>query len=507
MLHINRSLPGNVNLHHLKSFRKPILTTIAIILACHASAALGEPNNLPLSRSEIIYQPQTLPLVRMPAKLAKEDEQALALISQISIAPVGKRIFPNYRPRAYGENENPISAWTVKEYQEIAKLQKLSEPFRQLPISQLMAMESKLGGINNHGMLTDLKNKTLETYQSAALLNVDPDNADSLLAAMPPSWHSIAERVKKITGNHSEQFQIATWKDTFGDTQTGKVLDTFSKLEREKGRPREVWAYALPVDDWQDKIYSLKKELKPLGYETFALEAECTRIFFTNRAAAEVYAKKLKAGTASTVIQEGPAELVIDSEANVINTRGQVVRRELDAASKKRCEELESLSRFFGQILSFFGMKDLGLNHKFVGIRFQFSNYPTNWIPPQATITKLSNNQLKITVPQRFAVTTQVREAFAVKDFDQYRYLVAQGITAINYGMSGKDVIAQIKRWDKQYQLSVLQADWDLVVAKLEKTPSDIKAFERELKQFCPSATTGNLQNFKDKRVVSLWWD
>ncbi|MFA6555227.1 MAG: hypothetical protein WCT03_02305, partial [Candidatus Obscuribacterales bacterium] len=137
---------------------------------------------MPLSRSEIIYQPQTLPLVRMPAKLAKEDEQALALISQISIAPVGKRIFPNYRPRAYGENENPISAWTVKEYQEIAKLQKLSEPFRQLPISQLMAMESKLGGINNHGMLTDLKNKTLETYQSAALLNVDPDNADSLLA-------------------------------------------------------------------------------------------------------------------------------------------------------------------------------------------------------------------------------------------------------------------------------------------------------------------------------------
>lgn len=119
-------------------------------------------------------------------------------------------------------------------------------------------MESKLGGVNKHGMLTDLKSKTTETYQDAESINIDPDNAGSLLAAMPPSWHSVAERVNKIKGNHSERFEIAPWKATFGDAQTKKVLEIFSNLEREKGRPREVWAFALADDDWEDKLSSLK---------------------------------------------------------------------------------------------------------------------------------------------------------------------------------------------------------------------------------------------------------
>lgn len=489
---------------------KPIFLCFALVLASHVSAAQCAPSRTTAAKSTKEESSQSLPLVRIPTKLNKNDEQAVALISQVSIVPIAKRIFPDYRPRAYDENENPISAWTVQQYHEISALQTLSEPLRQLPISQLIAMESKLGGINKHGMLSDLKSKTTETYQNAESINIDPDNAGSLLAAMPPSWHSVAERINKIKGNHSEQFKIATWKATFGDAQTKKVLEIFSNLEREKGRPREVWAFALADDDWEDKLSALKKQLQPLGYETYALEKECQRTFFSNRIEAEAYAKKLKTGSVSTVIQEGPAELIIDKEANVISTSGQVVRRDLDAATKKRCEELESQSKFLGQVLSFLGMKDMaGLSsHKFVGIRFQFNNYPTNWIPVQATIEKLPKNQLKVTVPSRFAVTTQIREAFAVKDFDQYKYLVAQGITAINYGMSGKDVITQLKRWDKQYKLSVLQANWDLVRARLEKMPPDLPAFEQELKQFCPSAADGyDLQVFKNQRILSLWWD
>lgn len=487
---------------------KPIFLCFALVLASHVSAAQGAPSRPTAAKSMKEESSQALPLLRIPAKLNKNDEQAIALISQITIVPMAKRIFPDYRPRAYDENENPISAWTVQQYHEIAALQSLSEPLRQLPISQLMAMESKLGGVNKHGMLTDLKSKTTETYQDAESINIDPDNAGSLLAAMPPSWHSVAERVNKIKGNHSERFEIAPWKATFGDAQTKKVLEIFSNLEREKGRPREVWAFALADDDWEDKLSSLKKQLQPLGYEAYALEKECRRTFFSSRIEAETYAKKLKPGTASTVIQEGPAELIIDNEANVISTSGQVVRRDLDAAAKKRCEELENQSKFLGQVLSFLGMKDIGNTHKFVGIRFQFNNYPTNWIPAQAKIEKLPKSQLKITVPPRFAVATQVREAFAAKDLDQYKYLVAQGITAINYGMSGKDVITQLKRWDKQYKLSVLQANWDLVRARLEKMPPDLPAFEQELKQFCPSAADGyDLQVFKNQRILSLWWD
>ena len=146
---------------------KPIFLCFALVLASHISAAHCAPSTASSVSNQNAEPSRTLPLVRIPTKLNKNDKQAVALISQVSIVPIAKRIFPDYRPRAYDENENPISAWTVHEYKEIAALQTLSEPLRQLPISQLIAMESKLGGINKHGMLTDLKSKTTETYQNA----------------------------------------------------------------------------------------------------------------------------------------------------------------------------------------------------------------------------------------------------------------------------------------------------------------------------------------------------
>lgn len=510
-------------MHYRQAYRMPILLCLALMLASNGSAADCSPSKPSTEKSaaerSVTTQSATvknatressqpLPIVRLPTNPNKDDKQAISLITKISILPVAKGIFPEYRPRAYGENENPITAWTVQEYKEIAGLQSISEPLRQLPVNQLMAMESKLGGINKHGMLTDLKMRTTDTYQNVESVNIDPDNADSLLAAITPSWGVIAERVKQIRGNHSEQFEIAKWKATFGEVQTKKVLSVFSKFEREKGRPREVIVFGLPDDNWQEQISILKKQLKPLGYETFARETEYQRRFFSSRLDAEKYAKSQRAGTVSKVVQEGPAQLVIDREANVISTSGQVERRELDAASKKRCEDLENQSKFIGQIFSFFGMKDLGLDHKFVGIRFQFNNYPTNWIPPQTKLEKLPNNHLKFTIPTRFSVTTKAREAFAVKDFDQYRYLVAQGITAINYGMSGKDVITQLRRWDQQYGLSVLKAEWDSVEASLERMPPDPEAFEREVEKFCPAAGSPDaLQILKNKRLIAFWWD
>ncbi len=520
MRHIAIGFFEVLNLHYLEAYRMPIILCLTLMVANKGSAADCSPTEPSTpkgattaksaagAKNAAAESPQPLPMVRLPTNLNKDDKQAIALVSQISILPIAKGVFPDYRPRAYAENESPISAWTVQEYKEIAGLQSISEPLRQLPSSQLMAMESKLGGINKHGMLTDLKMRTTDTYQNVESINIDPDNADSLLAAMPPSWGAVAERVKQINGNHSQRFEIAKWKANFGEAQTNKVLSVFSKLEREKGRPREVIAFGLLDDNWQDQISILKQQLKPLGYEAFARQTECHRRFFSSCIDAENYAKSQRAGTASKVVQEGPAQLVIDREANVISTSGQVERRELDAASKKRCEELENQSKFIGQILGFFGMKGFGVNQKFVGIRFQFNNYPTNWIPPQTKIEKLPNNHLKFTIPTRFAVTTKAREAFAVKDFDQYRYLVAQGITAINYGMSGKDVIAQLRRWDKQYGLSILKAEWDSVEASLERMPPDPEAFEREVKQFCPAAgNPDDLEILKNKKLIAFWWD
>lgn len=452
--------------------------------------------------------PQTLPIVRIPEKLSKLDEQALRFVSQTSITPVRKGIFPDYRPRSLAEDQNPLSAWTAKDYKAITSLRDLSDEWRQLTRDQLVAMESLLGGVNNHGMLMDLKQRAEGMPKGLTRLSIDGDDVDSLLSAAPASWLSVIEKAKKVRGNQVQDFEIAELESCFGKAQTKQFLSTFFKLEQEKGRPHEVWVLGLAEDGFQEKLIALKQQLRPLGCEAFALESEPKRVFFPTREEAERYAKKLNSGSSPVVAEEGPAELIMDAAANVISTSGLVSRVELDAASKQRIQDAENQLKFLNSVSKWFGVGRGRIGHqKIVGQRFQFNGYPRQWIPPNAGIEYLNNKQVKITVPPRFSVSSRVREAFAIKDYDQYRYLVAQGLTAINYGMCGRDVISQLKRWDSQYGLMVLQAHWDGVSARLDKLPVDLPGFVAEEKRLCPSIGNGDIEMLKNRKIIAFWWD
>ena len=194
-----------------------------------------------------------LPTITIPKTLSPSDAKALDIVSQASVIPVTKEIFPNYKTRSILESQIPISAWTVKDYQAIVQLKGLSERLRQLTVNQFSRMDQIFGSVNNHGGYNGLQHRAEGIPEQSTAITVSADSADSLLAAAPSSWTKIISRTKSLRGSLVDGYEIAELKKSFGEAQTNAVLKSFDDREREKGRPHEVWNFGLPEDGWEDK--------------------------------------------------------------------------------------------------------------------------------------------------------------------------------------------------------------------------------------------------------------
>jgi len=451
-----------------------------------------------------------LPPVKLPTTLTGGDQQAYDAVTKYSVIPVTKSIFPEYRSRAAKEATIPISAWSAKDYQAIVQLSKTSEELKQLLADECTAMESKLGGIDRHPVMQALKERS-EGVPPTTVFLIDEDNLDSFLAVVPATWQSTIQMAKSTFGNKHAQFQVSQLENQYGAAETKRVLTAFAKLEQLKSRPQEVWSFGLPESDWQSKLIVLKKDhLIPLGYGAFATDCEPQRQFFASREEAEACAKKMNPAVKPIIAEEGPAELIIDKEANVIKTSGTVERRELSPAEKKRADDLESQSKFIGNTLKFIGLDRFHLaDKKVIGMRFQFPHYDVNWIPPQAKVTALEKGSIAISIPKRFSVSSHCRKAIAIKNFDRYKYLVAQGTCGFNHGVSCQDIINQLKLWDKTCGTAVLQADWNAVIVRIEKLPPDIEnqaAFLRQVRMLCSAAELTDNKQTPLGKIISFQW-
>jgi len=465
-----------------------------------------------MAADPVLLASQPLPMIKLPNKLAANDMRVLNELKRLSIVPVRKGVFPDYRPRAYDENNEPVSAWSVADYDSIKELGLHSEEFRQIVINQTGGLESKVGGINNHGVKSELIQRANVGYYPSSKIEINADCLDSWLAAVPVSWNEVLSKSRQARGSRPCQFDLASLNQTYGASKVASVLQTFAKLEKEKGRSREVWLFALPNEDWTEPLTGIKSSIRAIGYDAFAMETVVDRVFFASKKEADSFvSSKVSPLARPLVAQEGPAELVLDKHANIVKLNGKVEKVELSAAQKDSVEFWGRLYRIMSRIVKALGLDKDGIldrMSKIVGMRFKFANYPDNWIPPGAKIEKLAGGGIKITVPARYSVTTKVRQAFAVKGLDQWAYLRAQGLTGINYGLSGADIIAIFRSWDKQYGLSVLHADFDIVQTRLDRTPSDVAGFVKEEQRICPIVDTAAATAALNKgRLVDFWWD
>ncbi len=459
-----------------------------------------------------------LPVINLPANPGDKDKEAFKIVTNASIVPVTKGTFPQYRARSLDEDQLDVSSWSLQEYKKYKALGAQSEWLRVLLVEQMMALETLVGGENRNGAICGLRERAAGFPANLKRLAITGDNVDSLQKAAPAAWKNIHTEFKNVGGNRVENLDVIKLQKQFGEVETKKFLGEFSRLESEKGRPHEVWIFGLPdannSQSWINTLVALKAGLKPSGYEAFALEHTPKRKFFASLNEAQSFSKSLKAQAFAQLVEEGPATLILDKNARVVSVSGKVSKRDLDPETKKRVEALRQVATKgrdlqqaagLGHFLGGKGPSQAALES---GPRFQFVNYPVNWFPPQSKFEELDNGQLKVSIPPRFSICYAYREAFAIKDFDQYKYLDAQGLNAINYGMSHKEVVSHLKQLDRAYGLNVISATYDALTAKYLHLPPDLSSFARQEKTFCPDLDEGEaLDELKASGTVHYWWD
>ncbi|MGV2941263.1 DUF4253 domain-containing protein [Mesobacillus sp. LC4] len=99
---------------------------------------------------------------------------------------------------------------------------------------------------------------------------------------------------------------------------------------------------------------------------------------------------------------------------------------------------------------------------------------------------------------------------------DQFEILKIQQTNGDNYDISNRSVISKLKEYYGIYPFTIIGADYDWVEMEFEVLPNgkELKAFAREIAEFCPDLVdqgTGSIHDLmgeiKGTRKLSLWWD
>ena len=97
---------------------------------------------------------------------------------------------------------------------------------------------------------------------------------------------------------------------------------------------------------------------------------------------------------------------------------------------------------------------------------------------------------------------------------DQFDILRLARSDAINYGMSTEALIQELKRYDRQLGIDILEASTDTVVFNLRQLPTDSLAFAQDVYRFCPDSVDQGMGSVEalaativESKQVYLWWD
>lgn len=97
---------------------------------------------------------------------------------------------------------------------------------------------------------------------------------------------------------------------------------------------------------------------------------------------------------------------------------------------------------------------------------------------------------------------------------DQFDILRLAATDGINYGLTTEGIVTRLKNWDKQFGISIWQAETDTVQMDMKNKPLNLSTFSKDLYEFCPDIVdqgTGDLQSLenelRESGAIYLWWD
>jgi hypothetical protein len=99
---------------------------------------------------------------------------------------------------------------------------------------------------------------------------------------------------------------------------------------------------------------------------------------------------------------------------------------------------------------------------------------------------------------------------------DQFDIFKVQQTNGDNYDISNDKVISKLREWYRSYPFTIIGADYDWVEANFVIFPEgqELTALAREIYKFCPDiveqgsgSVKGLIEEMKETRKLSLWWD
>lgn len=412
-------------------------------------------------------QSQNIPPVHFKPR-STNDKRALRLLTEYSLYPPGKALFPEHRA-TLGATELVQSSWSKLDEQQIERLANQSPAIANLLKSQLRSFRPdtvKDGDLDLFGREIKLTSKF--TYPDWIYLN--SLNINSFIDCFGPNWKSLAEKIAWVADDLWLQIKVADLEADYGVRETREVLSKFLQKELARGRAHQVLTFTLAEGSWHTKLFELKQKLKPLGYDAFALDHLKSRQYFETEEECEAALMSAAKQSLKAITMEEPAaSLVLSADSQVKDWQGAVLHHTADEKA-----DLRSLPRFSDYHDSFFpgthGMPEHIPNPQphpiwFEALAdksdrstgFQFAGYPRNWIPPGALIEPRANGDISISIPKRFVLRTYVRQCFATRDFDQMRYLMAQQYRCPT-SRAGRSHFVETRRWQDYRGLEILRA-------------------------------------------------
>ncbi|MBL0184379.1 MAG: hypothetical protein IPP97_01455 [Candidatus Obscuribacter sp.] len=412
-------------------------------------------------------QSQNIPPVHLKPP-STNDKRALKLLTEYSICPPGKALFPEHRA-TLGAGELVQTSWSKHDEQQVKMLASKSPALSILLRSQLRSFRPDTvndGDLDLFGREITLTNKF--SYPEWIYLN--SLNINSFIDCFGPNWKSLAEKIAWVADDLWLQIKVADLEADYGVRETREVLSKFLPKELARGRAHQVLTFTLAEGSWHTKLFELKQKLKPLGYDAFALDHLKSRQYFETEEECEAALmsaakQKLKA----VCMEEPPASLVLTPEGQVTDVQGAVLHHTVDVKA-----DLRPLPKFSYNPDSLFPLIHSSPEHipnpqprpiwfealtdkddRSTG--FQFAGYPRNWIPPGALIVPRANGDVSISIPKRFVLRTYVRQCFATRDFDQMRYLMAQQYRCPT-ARAGRSHFVETRRWQDYRGLEILRA-------------------------------------------------
>ncbi|WP_315821730.1 DUF4253 domain-containing protein [Paraflavitalea speifideaquila] len=98
-----------------------------------------------------------------------------------------------------------------------------------------------------------------------------------------------------------------------------------------------------------------------------------------------------------------------------------------------------------------------------------------------------------------------------VRGENPYNILRLQQTNGINFGISTDSLITALKAFGEKYPYTILEADFDRCLLRLEREPDDWVAMSKEVLKLCPSDEVTPEQVAEalraEKGIISLWWD